>query len=259
MVASLELTTGDDLPARRGRRTCYTRQMDDAPTVSLHVDESVHNVLGIIVVAFVFSKGDVADSVSKSLRDAGLEPGIDEFKSGSFMADNVAQRRLREELIERAGDACRVALAVCPVAMRPALGVWCLEILNTLIKKNGLKETVIEAHFDQGMFRSKPEAGAAASGFDALHRVTLIAEEDSKLCLGIQVADAVAHCFAQVLRRGNHGKPKVGGNRWTRHRVCRRRFRRPWMDVQDESAAPPASTPGHRGRNHRNLGNRIIK
>lgn len=178
--------------------------------VQIYIDESIHSSLGFIVTAFVFSKGGLDGHVAEALTEAGLRPGTDEFKSGAFMADDPRRRKLRESLLGLAGQNTRIALAVSPAASRPDLGAWCLNALDKIIRKNGFRGVAFEAHIDEGIFRSHHEAIVIDADL-GLQGVSIHPSQDSRACLGIQVADAVAHVTAQVIRAAVTGHQKIIG------------------------------------------------
>lgn len=181
----------------------------EGPRVQIYIDESIHHSLDFIVSAFVFSKGGLEAAVSDALRDAGLRPGIDEFKSSTFMEGNFGRQKLRDGLLRLAGQRARVALAVSPASARTELGGWCLSALETVVRRNGFLDVAFDAHFDEGIFESRNEAVRLAARCGGLRRVSLHPVEDSKKCLGIQVADVTAHVTAQVIREAITGQRKM--------------------------------------------------
>jgi hypothetical protein len=181
----------------------------DAPRIQIYVDESIHDSLDFIVSAFVFSKEGLEGRVAEALSGAGLRPGIDEFKSGAFMTGNAVQQDLRDTLMCIAGQHTRVALAVSPATARPKLGEWCLKALATVVRRNGFHEVPFDAHFDEGILGA--QASPARAALEACCDIAIGPNEDSKKCMGIQVADVVAHATGQMIREAVTGRRKMVG------------------------------------------------
>jgi len=176
----------------------------------LFVDESIHHGLGFIVTAFVFARTDVGPLVRDSLASAGMMPGRDEFKSSEPMASNPAMRSLRERLLRIASDHTTIAALVTPSDTRPELGAAVIDALDVILRKNGMPLPLC-AWFDQGMFRSTGKASRLAASVASLATSALAFEQDSRAVLGLQLADAVAHLVAQVLREEVSGVKKPVG------------------------------------------------
>ena len=179
------------------------------PRVQIYVDESIHDSLDFIVSAFVFSKDGLGDRVAEAIREVELEPGVDEFKSGAFMRDNAVQRNLRDSLMGIAMHHTRIALAVSPATGRAELGEWCLQALGTIVRRNGFHDVLFDAHFDEGIVtrRTCPELAHLQTICD----ISIQSSEDSKTCMGIQVADVVAHATGQMIREAVTGRQKIVG------------------------------------------------
>lgn len=182
--------------------------MNTAP-IHIYIDESIHDALDFIVSAFVFSKEGLDSPVSDALRDAGLRPGVDEFKSGALMLGNVVQQNLRETLLSLAGQHTRVALAVSPASARTELGEWCLRVLHTIVRRNGFHEMSFDAHCDEGIFKSTTKL--ANGEFGAPRQMSIDPKSNSRTCLGIQVADVVANATGQMIREAVTGRRKMVG------------------------------------------------
>ena len=87
-----------------------------------YFDESIQERAGFIVGAFVYSGNDLTPSVFAALTEAGLQPGIDEFKSGVRMATHPEQARARD-LLRGLLMNVRVGIIVVPSSERPSLGI----------------------------------------------------------------------------------------------------------------------------------------
>lgn len=226
---------------------------DERPrSVFCYVDESIQRSLGYVATAFVVAPEPLEPAVAEVLRGAGLVPGRDEFKSGARMAERPDLQELRDRLLGLAGDRARLAAVFSPVHRRDALGRYALQALQSVLVRNSVPREELTVFFDSGIFPSESAARELRPLFGALSGATLYAREDSKLRLGIQVADAVAHTFGQVLRAavtGDHKAVHIGptDDDWVplsaillsriRHAV----FRRPivFQSVQYDTATDP--------------------
>jgi hypothetical protein len=57
----------------------------------IFVDESIQHALGYICVGFAYCEGSPDDLVRSAIREAGLVPGVDEYKSGARMVNAEAR------------------------------------------------------------------------------------------------------------------------------------------------------------------------
>jgi len=182
--------------------------------MKIYVDESIHPKLDFAVTAFVCAKNDIDPLVNSALTKAGLVPGVDEFKSGARMQGKPELQTLREDLYRLIMEKCRIAFLFTSVANRKYLGSEALAALENILIKNNISPEITSAYFDQGMFSSAQTAQKEKHTFTELSRIEFHPEQDSKTCLGIQLADAVANSMAQVVREEITGEPKfidIGG------------------------------------------------
>lgn len=182
--------------------------------LTLYADESVHESLGFVATAFIVSDRDLEGPVGEALRFAGLEPERDEFKSGAYMASNPAMQKARDSLLQLAGHIPKVALVFSPNRRRSQLGKECLRALESVLRRNGIRPDRVDAFFDEGIFSSAAQAEQIRSSRPFLQPLRFHPEQNSRVCLGIQVADAVAHSAAQIVREfltGNPKSVKIGG------------------------------------------------
>lgn len=170
-------------------------------TESIFVDESIHDGLGFVVAALVVADSDVEDRVARALSDNGFLPGIDEFKSGAPMAANRRMRAVRETILDLAATRTRIAVLISSPTERSELGVEILRALGLLVRRNGLGQDGLRVVLDRGLFRSRAHAEVQIGKAILPIPVTIEPEQDSKRRLGLQVADAVAHTVAQILRQ----------------------------------------------------------
>lgn len=114
-------------------------------------------------------------------------------------------QEIRGQLLDLAAEHTRIALVVTNSDSRKSLGTISLEFLRSIIRKNGLSDHSIEAYFDEGILTSA--SIDSAHGFRPPN-VTVHANEDSRTCLGIQLADLVAHSCSQLIRDRLSGRSK---------------------------------------------------
>ncbi|MEW6595741.1 MAG: DUF3800 domain-containing protein [Thermodesulfobacteriota bacterium] len=182
--------------------------------MNLYVDESIHNDLGFIVSAFVIAEDEIDSEISSALIKAGLVPGKEEFKSGARMSGNLSLQNLRQDLFGIIREHCRVAFMFTAEKNRKNLGIEAIEAMQKIFRKNGISPAGVAAHFDEGMFPSVRSAINAMKKYPELNHLQFHPEQNSKNCLGIQLADALANSMSQIVREAITGKPKfinIGG------------------------------------------------
>ena len=180
----------------------------DRPPTHCYVDESVQTASGFVVSAFVFASGRFDQQVAKALTKAGLKPRRDEFKSSARMDANPRMRAARDGLLALAGSKTRVAVFFGPYK-RAALGKHSLQALQSVLVRNGIRPSRLDVYFDEDIFSNTKEATRLHQVFHFLRSARIHPRENSRLRLGIQVADAVAHSFGQILKEELTGKPKL--------------------------------------------------
>lgn len=117
-------------------------------------------------------------------------------------------RTLRDRLLSIAAGT-KIAVAFGPAVARRRLGGASLNALDLLMRRNGIRADGVSVYFDQGIFGRSVEAHTLAAALPRLSGLHLFPEEDSRVCLGIQVADVVAHTVAQVVREAITDKRKI--------------------------------------------------
>jgi hypothetical protein len=177
-----------------------------------YIDESIHESLGFVALAFVFTEDEPTAVVSKALTEAG----IGEFKSGARMATNPRMQQAREELFTAINNHARIAVVFAPhhVFVRSPLGKQLLQALQSVLIRNGIRPQGLTLHIDEGIFTSALEAKRLIGIFRFLGPAEFRSAEASHECLGIQLADLVSHTFAQIVREALTGTRKevdVGG------------------------------------------------
>ena len=164
----------------------------------LFFDDSKHDKKGFSLGVFVHTESDPSTAVNQALQDCDLQPGIDEFKSSSFMSRNPAQAELREKLRGIIKRSCRLGVVVVPCSSN--LGDQALLLLQKMLGHPDLDRRQHEVYFDEGLFKSAGQGRKAASALSLPEGCTLKLEQDSKQIAGIQLADLAAHTCAQMLK-----------------------------------------------------------
>ena len=178
-----------------------------------YIDESIHTKAGFVVMAFVFASGRFDRAVAQVLNKSGLTPRQDEFKSSMRMDSNPKMRAVRDGLLTLADDDAKVSVYIGPFDAggfeRRNLGKNSLQALQSTLLRNSIKPSRLSVYFDRDIFPSESEAMRLHRLFHYLRACRIHTCEDSHLRLGIQVADAVAHSFAQILKEQITGKKKM--------------------------------------------------
>lgn len=173
-----------------------------------YVDESVHGTSGFVASAFVFTELDFERHVEQALLEAGFSPHEEELKSSARMDTNPTMRAARDALLCLAGSKTRIAVCVGPYG-RQTIGKHCLQALQSVLLRNGIAPASLDIHFDEDIFRSEAEARRLHGLFRFLSDARIHPRENSRLVLGIQVADVVAHSFGQILKAEISGDAKM--------------------------------------------------
>jgi hypothetical protein len=178
-----------------------------------YVDESVHDSCGFVAMAFIFAGESFEKTVEKALREAGLSPSSDEFKSSARMDSDPRMQLARNGLLALAGSKAKVAVFF-GTFNRMLLGKQTLQALQSVVVRNGIDPSTLSVYCDEAIFPSEKEALRLHSLFHFLSQCTIYPIEDSRKRLGIQVADAVAYNFGRILKEELTGKQKfvdIGG------------------------------------------------
>jgi len=165
-----------------------------------YFDESIHSRAGLIVGAFVHTEAPLEPAVAAVLRRLGLQPGIDEYKSGTRIPTDPVEAKLREDLrdeIQRLYG--RVGLLVAPSTDRHLLARDAMAALKKLLSTNTFDSRAHTAYFDEGVFTGSTVAHRLAIELDLSELVTIEPSVDSRVVGGIQVADLAAHTMATML------------------------------------------------------------
>lgn len=172
-----------------------------------YIDESIYDSLGVVVTALVFADTEFEQQVAGVLKECGIATPAEEFKSGARMDSDQRMRSARERLIDLAGCRSKIAVVVAPFS-RPRLGRQTLQAVQSVLIRNGIEPACLSIYFDQEIFPSDEEAARLHRLFHYLVDCRLHAMEDSRRRVGIQVADAVAHSFGQIIKSSLSGREK---------------------------------------------------
>jgi hypothetical protein len=155
----------------------------------IFVDESIQDSLGYICVGFVHCEEDPSGLVNGAIKDVGLTPGVDEYKSGYRMANSPRRHELRDKVRGIVLQYCRYGVYIAPTSERPELRQAISEIAQQITHRNRLKIPQ-SVQLDQGILgRTR-----------LLNDVVVMPDCDSKVIPGIQLADFVAYHCSYLLK-----------------------------------------------------------
>jgi hypothetical protein len=175
----------------------------DSRAIVIYVDESIQESLGYIATAIAYCEVNPAPLVASALLRAGLNPNVDEYKSGVRMQSAPALRMLRDEIVAIARDHARIAVLFTPNSERGRLGEYLLEALAEMLSANSLP---ISQHcfIDEGIALPDSEARRQLQ----LGGMTIWPDSDSRHVLGLQLADCAAYHASYVLKAELQGSDK---------------------------------------------------
>ncbi|WP_319412652.1 DUF3800 domain-containing protein [uncultured Cohaesibacter sp.] len=178
----------------------------------LYVDDSKHHTFGFSLAAFVICDTDPTEYITSVFQKLGYDPEEFEYKSSAKMVGDRRFQDLREALKSFIGTQCKIA--VCVVDGDKRLGPASLSLLSFALSHPKLEGQSHKVFFDEGLFRSAKYATIMAEKDATLGCCELHFEQDSRLHLGIQLADIVAHtCSTMLLETLGHVTKKVTLNR----------------------------------------------
>jgi hypothetical protein len=160
-----------------------------------YFDESIHERAGFILGAFVYSEADLSKPVAEALSSLGLQPGVDEFKSGDRVSDRERRSALRYLLRLEMQDT-RLGIVVTSTQERRRLGNEALIGLSRITEVNELgREHAV--YVDQGIRFER--RGDTLATFETATGSRCYLEKDSRVVGGLQVADLAAHSLATMV------------------------------------------------------------
>ncbi len=172
-----------------------------------YLDDSKHHKHGFSLATFVICQNDPTKEVSQIYLRHGYDPVAFEFKASMKMHGNQALQDLRADLKQFIQWNCKTA--VCVVEDDKRLGPVALKLLSAALGHPTLSDQDHEVAFDEGMFSSAGTGQRLASKIPTLRRCNFAFEQDSRLLVGVQLADLVAHTCATMLRESLLPQPKT--------------------------------------------------
>lgn len=164
----------------------------------IFVDESIQQNLGYICVGFAYCEEPPDEFISQALVEAGLTPGVDEYKSGYRMNGAGARHALRESIYQLVLERCKLGIYIAPIEERERLLSSVVEVASRLVQINGLR-------VPQDLF---VDQGIGDSEFTLTEFVRLYANCDSRKVSGIQLADFIAYHCSYILKCEMLGETK---------------------------------------------------
>jgi len=155
----------------------------------IFVDESIQEALGYICVGFAYCEEEPNEAVNNAIAQAGLVPGVDEYKSGYRMASSGARHNLRDSIYQIVLERCKLGVYIAPLSERTSLLTSTVDVADQLIRRNGLC-------LPQCIFVDQGIAGC----IDPHSGMEVIPGCDSRLVPGIQLADFVAYHCSYLLK-----------------------------------------------------------
>jgi len=166
---------------------------------NFYFDESIHPKAKFTLGALVYSERSLDDLISSALRDGGLTPGVEEFKSGLRMDRNPQQVVARNFLTDVFRANCRLGVVLAPDCPRHVLGAEALKGLNKILDTCCFGSESHDVWFDEGILASRRAGERAARELFPDGTCKFHFEQDSVRVFGLQVADLIAHTCATLL------------------------------------------------------------
>lgn len=125
--------------------------------IHCYVDESIHDSCGFVATSFVFAGESFEKTVQEVLRDAGLSPPSQEFKSSARMDSNSNMQLARNGLLALAGSKAKVAVFF-GAFNRATLGKHTLQALQSVVVRNGINPAALSVYCDEEIFPSEKKS-----------------------------------------------------------------------------------------------------
>jgi len=160
-----------------------------------YFDESIQERGEFIIGAVIYSDIDLTPKVFTELKSLGFRPGIDEFKSSTFMQGNLKLSELRERLNAILCNS-KIGVVVVPVKDRNRLGDEAIFGLTKIIESNKLASQAHIIYFDTDIKVSDSVEQLFKKRFPTSE---LNLNQDSIVVAGLQIADLAAHLLGRML------------------------------------------------------------
>ncbi|WP_332854537.1 DUF3800 domain-containing protein [Duganella sp. S19_KUP01_CR8] len=167
------------------------------PVSMIFVDESIQQELGYICVGFAYCSELPDVFINQAIAQAGLVPGVDEYKSGYRMAGSTTRKALRDSISDLVFEKCKLGIYIAAIEERPVLGNAIVDTVTRIIDANNLV-TPQEVFVDGGIAVSSQLPG----------HMRLTSNCDSRKVPGIQLADFVAYHCSYLLKCALTGTSK---------------------------------------------------
>lgn len=155
----------------------------------IFIDESIQKDLDYICIGFAYCEESPDEAIYAAIKEAGLKPGEDEYKSGYRMSGSDSKHALRESINQLVLERCKLGLYVAPFSERPALLTGVAQSAARIVEINNLDKPQ-QVFVDQGI-RGKTIPD---------ERIALVQDCDSRKVPGIQLADFVAYHCSYLLK-----------------------------------------------------------
>lgn len=165
----------------------------------IFVDESIQQNLGYICVGFAYCEQPPDEVINLAIAEAGLKPGVDEYKSGYRMHGSGARHVLRESIYQLVIECCKLGIYIAPLEDRDRLLSSVVEIASQLVQVNGLD-------VPQDLF---VDEGIVGGEITQTEYIRLRANCDSRQVPGIQLADFIAYHCSYLLKCSMIGETKT--------------------------------------------------
>lgn len=163
----------------------------------IFVDESIQQDLGYICVGFAYCADLPDDLIQRAITQAGLTPGVDEYKSGYRMEGSSARKTLKDSIHHVVLEKCMLGVYIAPIEERHKLCTSVAEIANQLVQVNGLDRP-------QTVFVDEGIVGETQPS----EYIQIEMGCDSRKVLGIQLADFAAYHCSYLLKCAMSGATK---------------------------------------------------
>lgn len=177
-------------------RTLYSDLIFRGAMGYFYFDETIQERGGFIIGAFIYTEEDITPDVYSAIEQVGLQPGIDEYKSGSRMDRNPRQAMLRIQLSQSLRYT-KVGLVVLPANERALLGNEAIIGLQKILRANKLDQIPHKVFVDEGIAIDSDTQRLFLGGAGSL--CELYTSQDSRIVGGLQMADFVAHSLGGML------------------------------------------------------------